>query len=249
LRTRRQTGGALVDEVVVHDLAEDGRPDLLVIPNDANLQLSIADYAACRGSSGAVVLEAPNAAGLSFPLGSEMSIAWHRIQSAEAVDIEISHDSGQSWQPLARGVVHSPVSWPVTGPATEGGLVRVRPADGSHLGDTSNAKFSLTAPSVDVRSPVSLPAEPSFSAPWPNPGRGSTWFRLALPVAGTPRIALYDVAGRQVRLLHDAALPAGEHVVAWDGRNDAGQAVGAGIYFARAAWEGFRARRQVVRLD
>ena len=37
-----------------------------------------------------------------------------------------------------------------TPPAAEGCLLRVRPADGSHLADQSANKFGITAPSVDV---------------------------------------------------------------------------------------------------
>ncbi len=60
--------------------------------------------------------------------------------------------------------------------------------------------------------------------------------RFVLPSAGTVDLRIYDVAGRQVRLaLAGAAYPSGEHGWQWDGRDDAGRAVGSGLYMYRIA--------------
>ena len=72
----------------------------------------------------------------------------------------------------------------------------------------------------------------------PNPFNPSTTLGFALPAAGPARVAVYDVAGRLVRSLVDATLAAGAHDVAWDGRDDAGRAVGAGGYLARLEFGG-----------
>ncbi|MBC8367799.1 hypothetical protein H8E52_10345, partial [bacterium] len=39
--------------------------------------------------------------------------------------------------------------------------------------------------------------------------------------------------GRHLRDLQNSTLPAGSHSVEWDGRNDGGENVPSGIYFAR----------------
>ncbi|MEK9136454.1 MAG: FlgD immunoglobulin-like domain containing protein, partial [Bacteroidota bacterium] len=44
---------------------------------------------------------------------------------------------------------------------------------------------------------------------------------------------IYDILGRRVRALLNAPLPAGEHQVVWDGRNDHGDHVASGIYLYR----------------
>jgi hypothetical protein len=73
----------------------------------------------------------------------------------------------------------------------------------------------------------------------PNPFRGSTVIRFRVPgddAAGTAapvRLAIYDVAGRQVRELLRDVPGAGEYDAVWDGRDDAGGTVGAGAYFCR----------------
>jgi hypothetical protein len=72
----------------------------------------------------------------------------------------------------------------------------------------------------------------------------------ASPEGGAPaRLSLYDLGGRRVRLLVDATLPAGPHEATWDGRDDAGRAVPAGLYFAHLEWNGRVATRRITRVD
>jgi len=50
------------------------------------------------------------------------------------------------------------------------------------------------------------------------------------PDSYTLRIKNYDVAGRRIREIHDGILSSGRHSLAWDGRDESGHAVAAGIY-------------------
>ncbi len=65
----------------------------------------------------------------------------------------------------------------------------------------------------------------------PNPFGGRTVIDYALPVAGAVSLTVYDAAGRPVRTLEQGVRDAGRYSVAWDGRNDGGETVAAGIYF------------------
>jgi hypothetical protein len=67
----------------------------------------------------------------------------------------------------------------------------------------------------------------------PNPAAGLADLRFALPTAGPAGVALYDVAGRRVRTLAEGTMTAGPHAVRWDGRDDRGVPLAAGVYFAR----------------
>ena len=51
------------------------------------------------------------------------------------------------------------------------------------------------------------------------------------PEPGRTELAIYGVTGRRVRSLLEEDLPAGTHRAAWDGRDDAGDQVPAGVYF------------------
>ena len=64
---------------------------------------------------------------------------------------------------------------------------------------------------------------------WPNPFRHSVRIRLAprVPRSGTP-VTIHDALGRRIKTLPAAAQ------LSWDGNDDNGSAVPAGIYFLRA---------------
>jgi hypothetical protein len=51
----------------------------------------------------------------------------------------------------------------------------------------------------------------------PNPSRGSTTITLRLDAPATARVAVYDILGNEVTLLHAGRLDAGESRMSWDG--------------------------------
>jgi len=67
----------------------------------------------------------------------------------------------------------------------------------------------------------------------PNPLLGAGWIRYELPQAGAVTIEIADAAGRVVRHLRRPPQPAGWHRAAWDGADDAGAVLPAGVYLAR----------------
>jgi hypothetical protein len=67
----------------------------------------------------------------------------------------------------------------------------------------------------------------------PNPFRGATELAFELPAAAAVRLAIYGVDGRLVRALVEGQAGPGPMTVSWDGRDEAGHAVGSGLYFAR----------------
>ena len=84
-------------------------------------------------------------------------------------------------------------------------------------------------------------------APHPNPFNPSTAIRYTLAEAGTLRLSVVDVAGRQVRALRQGWAEPGEHLAHWDGRDDAGRALLSGVYLLRLeAAGGMQARKLVL---
>jgi hypothetical protein len=83
--------------------------------------------------------------------------------------------------------------------------------------------------------------------PWPNPSSGSVriGFSLARPAAVDLRV--FSVDGREVANLSRGAWNAGNHEVAWSGRDSRGAVTASGVYFVRFATEGRIATRRVVR--
>jgi hypothetical protein len=68
---------------------------------------------------------------------------------------------------------------------------------------------------------------------FPNPTTGATSFRFATSRPGSVQAVVYDVRGRLVRNLTTPDAATGTQEIRWDGHDDTGRAVPAGIYFAR----------------
>lgn len=85
-----------------------------------------------------------------------------------------------------------------------------------------------------------------MGAPAPNPFASTSTVRFTLPSRGPATLRIYDLAGRVVRTLLDQDLAGGDHTVTWDARDDAGQRVHVGTYFARLMAGGHTAYRTLV---
>jgi hypothetical protein len=66
---------------------------------------------------------------------------------------------------------------------------------------------------------------------YPNPFNPSTTIGYYLPEKIQVKLIIFDVLGKKVCTLVDARQAAGHYKVGWDGRNELGQPVSAGVYF------------------
>ncbi len=80
----------------------------------------------------------------------------------------------------------------------------------------------------------------------PNPFNPRTEVRFSLAQATDARLTIHDARGRLVSVLRDAALPAGEHAVAWDGTDRQGRRLGSGVYFARLVADGMASTQKLM---
>ncbi len=78
----------------------------------------------------------------------------------------------------------------------------------------------------------------ALSPPFPNPMRGHCELAFALTTDAAFSIDIYDPAGRHIRMLRSGSGSPGRHSVRWDGGNNSGERVAAGIYFARLSVDG-----------
>lgn len=72
----------------------------------------------------------------------------------------------------------------------------------------------------------------------PNPFTQSTAINYQLAAAGPVSVVIYNVAGQRVRTLADRIQAAGRYSLRWDGRDDRGRKVSAGVYVCRLAAPG-----------
>lgn len=85
-------------------------------------------------------------------------------------------------------------------------------------------------------------------APTPNPFRATMSLSFDLPAPARVSLTLHAVNGRLVRRLLAEQRGPGRHQITWDGRDDHGRLLSAGVYFAQLRAGEFVATQRVLRL-
>jgi hypothetical protein len=80
---------------------------------------------------------------------------------------------------------------------------------------------------------LDLPDKIELSENYPNPFNPGTSFDLSLPSDTSVEMVLYNSVGQKIRTLVSEKYQAGYHVVSWDGFDENGQQVSAGVYYCR----------------
>jgi hypothetical protein len=176
------------------------------------------------------------------PNGGETLVAWSVVPISwndpegwpvDHATILYSADAGQTWSMVAEGVTGTSYDWRVPEGVTDAGLVRVFLHD--HRGvmgyDTSDGPFAVRSAQTGIEE--AIPSAHRLYQNAPNPFLGTTEIPFDLPAEGTVAIKVYDLQGRAVRTVAQAWYPAGSHRVTWNGRDDGGNALAAGVYFYR----------------
>ncbi len=105
----------------------------------------------------------------------------------------------------------------------------------------------LLPTATDVR-PTAGPAPVSLALAQntPNPFRGVTSLRFAVPSEGPVSLAVYNIAGRKVADLVNKPLDAGAYTVSWDGLDRSGSRVASGVYLYRLSASGQSLSKEMV---
>jgi hypothetical protein len=88
-------------------------------------------------------------------------------------------------------------------------------------------------PVLAVDDPVSVSTHVALTVASSNPASGGVTLRCVIPRAASARLEVFDLAGRRVRTVHEGYLGMGAHELRWDGRDEAGARVPAGVYLCR----------------
>ena len=80
----------------------------------------------------------------------------------------------------------------------------------------------------------------------PNPFNPRTTLRFVLGSSGRAELSIFDIGGRKVRTLVDAVLPAGPQSAVWDGTDNAGSRLPAGVYWSQLRANGYESQRKMI---
>ncbi|MBU1071974.1 CapA family protein, partial [bacterium] len=103
-------------------------------------------------------------------------------------------------------------------------------------------------PATAIAGPAGPPRLPPRLSVSPNPFNPLTTIRLELPRAGAAdaTVAIHDLRGRRVALLHRGPLRGEIAALVWKGRDDRGRALPSGIYLVRAEMDGQAVSRKIT---
>ena len=108
------------------------------------------------------------------------------------------------------------------------------------LGGVHVLKSSLGEQPTAVQTPAAArPVQHRLGDSYPNPFNPAVVIPLDLATdAAGVSLTVYDVLGRRVRQVWDGPLEAGTHRFTWDGRDEAGKSVAAGVYLYQVEVDG-----------
>ena len=93
-----------------------------------------------------------------------------------------------------------------------------------------------------------VPKVTQLAPPSPNPFRQTATVAFSLAQGGPVELAVFSVDGRKVRTLVKESRQPGEYRLTWDGRDDRGQPMSAGVYYAHLATPAGRFTRTLTYL-
>jgi type VI secretion system Hcp family effector len=156
---------------------------------------------------------------------------YYQIQLMNAFLVQANQATGEQDPPLeSYAFVYQTIAW----------------HDPIHVLEASAQWEGSTAYSDDPA--AGAPREPLTQAmPSPNPTRAGTVVWLDVPVSSRVELDVFDINGRHIRELFQDAVPGSRSRVRWDGRDQRGEPVAAGVYLVKLDWpEGSAATRVTV---
>jgi parallel beta-helix repeat protein len=162
-------------------------------------------------------------------------LSWSAGSEPDLSSYVIYRDTTETFVPSADNVVatvaHPEHQWQDSPPFSCYYHIVTVDSDG-HVGGYSERLD--TEPAIGVEE-GELPRALAIAAIVPNPFNPRTTIWYDVPSAAPVSLRVFDLRGRRIRQLVSGPMPAGRHSVVWDGKDERGLDVAAGIYFVRMA--------------
>lgn len=127
----------------------------------------------------------------------------------------------------------------------EAGMYAIRLHSGNGT-STTPYTLRLTYPEIPLIVSDAAPVSFNMDQPFPNPFNPETTIGFSLPGQTHVVISIYDISGQRVRILSEGLYPQGMHREIWDGADNHGNKLAAGVYFIRLNAGDHHAVRKVV---
>jgi hypothetical protein len=95
---------------------------------------------------------------------------------------------------------------------------------------------------------IAVPDEFALQNNYPNPFNPATTIQYDMPIGAEVLLVVYDILGRHVKTLINTTQTAGYKSIKWNGTNDQGQMISAGVYFYHLQTSGYSKVRKMLLL-
>jgi hypothetical protein len=174
-------------------------------------------------------------------VGSSHDILWSASDNlgvTKIVSLYYSTDGGSSWIPIDENEFNDGLyAWIIPDTPSTGCRVKVKAYDeaGNAGEDVSDGNFTICE-SNDVDDWTDNPNAPvnfALLQSHPNPFNPACKIPYALAAGCPVKLEIYNMLGQKVRILLEEYQTAGRKTVHWDGTDDQGKSMPAGLYFYR----------------
>ena len=171
-------------------------------------------------------LQSPNG-GEVWIVGETEEITWADINVYD-VKIELSVNNGNNWTTIVESTPNTgSYSWQVTAPdSSDQCLIRITNKDDENVNDISDDVFTIDIISGIEETEENIPSEFDLSQNYPNPFNPVTSIKYQVPEASLVSIKVYDLIGRELKVLVNEVKQPGTYQVNFDSGNFA-----SGVYF------------------
>jgi hypothetical protein len=122
--------------------------------------------------------------------------------------------------------------------------------DGKYDVSATNGPFTLTidGSKLNVNESDLVPETFALHANYPNPFNPTTTISYDLPKRSQVTLGIYDLLGKQIKTLVNQSQDAGNKIAMWDGTDDLGRPVSAGVYLYQIQAGEFTQTRKMLLL-
>jgi hypothetical protein len=122
--------------------------------------------------------------------------------------------------------------------------------DGENDVYAENGPFTLTidGSQLNINESELIPESFALHANYPNPFNPTTTISYDLPEQAQVTLGIYDLLGKQIKTLVNQSQDAGNRTAVWDGTDDLGRQVSAGVYLYQIEAGDFTQTRKMVLL-
>jgi hypothetical protein len=123
-------------------------------------------------------------------------------------------------------------------------------SNGESSTSSANGPFTLTINASALSSDETglVPQEFALHQNYPNPFNPTTTISYDLPEQAQVTLGIYDLLGKQIKTLVNHSQDAGNRITVWDGTDELGRPVSAGVYLYRIKAEEFTQTRKMLLL-